>query len=165
MPPTTPIPRFLLPQAGMLWRNHIPPSQSNTLFIRTLSKQAAPKKSTTTSSNKPLVLEKPSKFNPPSHGARIRREAPRYPGPSLSAEEKAAQERKKYPNMMPSQGTFMYWFIHNRGIHLWITFVCSFSFLLSPHMSPHFQTPHSILILSFELTNNEYRQLSSPSRP
>ncbi|CZT00697.1 uncharacterized protein RAG0_08636 [Rhynchosporium agropyri] len=78
-------------------------------------------KPTTKQPNKPFVLEKPAKFNPPSHGARLRKEAPRYPGPKLSEEEAARQRTKKYPNMMPPEGTFLHWFMHNRAIHLYIT--------------------------------------------
>jgi hypothetical protein len=71
--------------------------------------------------SKPLVLEKPTKFNPPSHGARLRKDPPRYPGPQLSAEQTAAQKTKKYPNMMPPEGTFLHWFMTNRSIHMYIT--------------------------------------------
>ncbi|KAI9776192.1 MAG: hypothetical protein M1839_000513 [Geoglossum umbratile] len=71
------------------------------------------------------VLEKPAKFNPPSHGSR--RAAPRsYPGPPLSAKEKAAQQTNKYPNMMPGEGTFMRWFLTNRGLHVYITLTTLF---------------------------------------
>lgn len=116
MPPSTTIPRFLLPQGGAIWRTRIPQPYTASLFIRNASKGSK-------KGSKPLVLEKPTKFNPPSHGARRRTEAPRYPGPQLSAEEKAKQDTKKYPNMMPPEGSFMHWFLHNRAIHMWITMV------------------------------------------
>ncbi|KAI1004568.1 hypothetical protein K3495_g3643 [Podosphaera aphanis] len=70
---------------------------------------------------KPLVLEKPTKFNPPSHGARLRSPVSRYLGPPPSAEEIARQKVKKYPNMMPPPGSFMHWFLHNKVIHLWLS--------------------------------------------
>lgn len=114
MPPRIPtIPRFLLPQRGSIWTQ---PS----LSIRNASHKA-PKK--------PLVLEKPARFNPPSHGAKQAKGPPRYlyPGPQLSAEQAAAQKTKKYPTMMPPEGSFMHWFLHNRAIHLWITLVRFFS--------------------------------------
>lgn len=118
MPPTTSIPRFLLPQRGAIWRTRLStPSQS--LTIRNASHKAPPKKG----SSKPLVLEKPSKFNPPSHGSRLRKDAPRYPGPQLSTEQQAAQKKKKYPNMMPPEGSFMHWFVTNRSIHMYISLV------------------------------------------
>lgn len=41
----------------------------------------------------------------------------------MSAEAKAAQAKKKYPNLMPPEGTFMHWFLNNKVIHLWITMV------------------------------------------
>ncbi|SZF03993.1 unnamed protein product [Blumeria hordei] len=72
-------------------------------------------------SKKQLVLEKPAKFNPPSHGARLRKPGIKYSGPPLTAEDIARQGSKKYPNMMPPEGTFMHWFIHNRVLHLWLS--------------------------------------------
>ncbi|CAD6499484.1 BgTH12-03598 [Blumeria graminis f. sp. triticale] len=74
-------------------------------------------------SKKQLVLEKPAKFNPPSHGARLRKPGIKYSGPPLTAEDIARQGSKKYPNMMPPEGTFMHWFIHNRLLHLWLSLV------------------------------------------
>ncbi|QSZ32808.1 hypothetical protein DSL72_002388 [Monilinia vaccinii-corymbosi] len=112
MSPTTSIPRFLLP----LWR---PPlcSLSPKSTIRNAS--AKSKLNASKQSSRPL-LEKPSKFNPPSHPTRIRKDPPRYPGPQLSADEIARQSVKKYPNMMPPEGTFMHWFLNNKSIHIWI---------------------------------------------
>lgn len=109
MPPKiTTIPRFLLPQTGAIWRNQ---------FIRNAT--------TKSKSGKPLVLEKPTKFNPPSHGSKITKGPPRYQyaGPQMSEEERTAQAKKQYPNLMPPEGTFMFWFINNRSIHLYITMV------------------------------------------
>jgi hypothetical protein len=37
------------------------------------------------------------------------------------------QNKKKYPNMMPPEGSFMHWFIHNKSIHMWITMGTLFS--------------------------------------
>jgi hypothetical protein len=73
------------------------------------------------------VLEKPARFNPPSHGARLRKDPPRYPGPALSQEQRSAQQTKKYPNMMPPPGSFMHWFLNDRTIHLYITLGTLFS--------------------------------------
>jgi len=109
MPPKiATIPRFLLPQTGAIWRNQ---------FVRNATTKAKP--------GKPLVLEKPARFNPPSHGSRISKGPPRYQyaGPQMTEEQKAAQATKKYPSMMPPEGTFMYWFINNKSIHLYITMV------------------------------------------
>lgn len=115
MPPITSIPRFLLPVRSPLW------SLSPKTTIRNASSK--PKNSASNTPSKPLVLEKPSKFNPPSHPARLRKDPPRYPGPQLSAEEKARQRVRKYPNMMPQKGTFMHWFLNDKSIHVWITLV------------------------------------------
>lgn len=136
MASTNTIPRFLLPRAGTIWRTQVSHPTNPSLFIRNASKSSK-KSSKPSKPSKPLVLEKPAKFNPPSHGARLRKEAPRYPGPQLSAEEKAAQAAKKYPSMMPPEGTFMHWFINNRSIHLWITMV------LLPCFKEHFPLANS----------------------
>jgi len=110
-----PLPRWLLPQRGAIWRAHIPITTASILSIRYASN-----KKLHSPNSKPLVLEKPTKFNPPSHGQRLRKEAPRYPGPNLSAEDAANQQTKKYPNMMPPPGTFKQWFLNDRSIHIWI---------------------------------------------
>lgn len=145
MPPTPFIPRFLLPQKGAIWRARLSNSSPASRTVHHASKvpqkkvvakpsaiRASGKPSATKNPVEPLVLEKPTKFNPPSHGARRRKEAPRYPGPQLSEQEAAAQKTKKYPNMMPPAGTFMHWFVNNRGIHIYISLVCS----SIPHSSP-----------------------------
>ncbi|MCJ1280812.1 hypothetical protein MMC26_000129 [Xylographa opegraphella] len=78
--------------------------------------------STASSPPKPRVLEKPAKFNPPSHPARRNRPPPRqFPGPPLSESEVDAQRTKQYPNMLPPEGSFMRWFLTSRSIHIWIT--------------------------------------------
>lgn len=79
-------------------------------------------------SSKPVpkgrLLEKPTRFNPPSHPARLprRNRQPAFQVP-LSAKEKEQQKRKQYPHMMPPEGTFFHWFLTNRTIHVWITMV------------------------------------------
>ena len=113
------IPRFLLPQRSAIWRTRF--TTASPLSTRNASTKA-PKKP---SSSKPLVLEKPTKFVPPSHGSKLRKEAPRYPGPDLSAEEKARMQTKQYPRMMPPEGTFGHWFLNNKSIHMYIALVCS----------------------------------------
>jgi hypothetical protein len=115
---TTAIPRFLLPQRGLIWRTRLAAPSATPLNVRHASKKTPAKKP-----SKPLVLEKPAKFNPPSHPARLRKDPPRYPGPQLSPAEQAIQKTKKYPNMMPPEGTFLHWFINNRAIHMYIALV------------------------------------------
>ena len=75
------------------------------------------------SATKPIRLEKPTKFVPPSHGKRLKQHIPRHYGPGLTQVQKKEQATKKYPNMMPPEGTFMYWFLTNRGIHSFISLV------------------------------------------
>ncbi|EXJ70891.1 uncharacterized protein A1O5_05883 [Cladophialophora psammophila CBS 110553] len=72
---------------------------------------------------KPIVLEQPDKFRPPSHPARLNR--PRRPpaayNQGTTSEEKERQKTKSYPHMFPNKGSFMHWFLTDRWIHLWIT--------------------------------------------
>lgn len=120
---SAPIPRFLLPRGYMfpytqLARSVKPPQKVwRTLPIC---------RNTSASTSKPRVLEKPTKFNPPSHGKRLKRQVPRQYGPQLTGEQRSEQETKKYPNMMPAPGTFMYWFLTSRGIHTFISLVRSY---------------------------------------
>ncbi|PKS06992.1 hypothetical protein jhhlp_005589 [Lomentospora prolificans] len=74
---------------------------------------------------KPLILEKPLKFNPPSHGARLPRKGrmPQHYGGSLSKDELKAQELRDYPTMLAPKGTWAHWFWTNRMIHVIITTV------------------------------------------
>ena len=72
---------------------------------------------------KPRLLEKPERFNPPSHPSRIRAK-PKYYGAPLSEHERQAQKERRYPHMMPPKGTFMFWFLTDRSLHLYITMVC-----------------------------------------
>ncbi|KAI0198725.1 hypothetical protein F4808DRAFT_249003 [Astrocystis sublimbata] len=71
--------------------------------------------------SKPIVLEKPERFNPPSHGKRLPRSTPRHYGGSLTAEEVQAQSQKTYPGLPPPPNTWSHWFINKRGIHTFIT--------------------------------------------
>lgn len=81
--------------------------------------------SSSSSPNNANILEKPAKFNPPSHGARLprRNNAPATPhyGGDLSAAEKAAQRTRQYPGMMAPPGTWAHWFWTSRAFHLGIT--------------------------------------------
>lgn len=73
--------------------------------------------------SKPIVLEKPEKFNPPSHGARLPRSTPRHYGGAPTFEEVQQQEKKEYPGLPPPKNTWAHWFINNRHIHMFITLV------------------------------------------
>ncbi|KAK8193701.1 hypothetical protein IWZ00DRAFT_543524 [Phyllosticta capitalensis] len=78
--------------------------------------------SKTPSENKPRILEKPDKFRPPSHGAKLpTRKRPTYQyGPSLTPEELEAQKTKKYPNMEPPKGTWAYYLVKSVRFHSFI---------------------------------------------
>ena len=79
---------------------------------------------------KPPVLEKPAKFNPPSHGSRrTTKQPPKHYGGSLPKEELEAQEKRDYPTMMAPPGTWAHWFWTSRLIHVYIMTVRSNSLL------------------------------------
>ena len=131
------IPRFLLPRANYLLRPRtrlLPPtSNPHSALVRHASNSQP-------SSSKPLVLEKPAKFNPPSHGARLPRKKPRNYGSAPTEQQKHEMKTKKYPNMMPPEGSFMHWFLTNRWLHTWISLVC---FPRSVVSVQHFLPSHS----------------------
>jgi len=157
------IPRFLLPRSGLLWRGG-PSSKAlrninvnnngNGIRIRFASSSSSSSSSssnpTVTSSSsststkpKPRVLEKPERFNPPSHGAQLPRKngMPRHYGGDLSKEEVLTQIRKEYPGLMAPSGSLAYRVIYSKWVHLTITIVSSFISQSSPHHPPH---PHFI---------------------
>ncbi|KAI0974780.1 hypothetical protein F4678DRAFT_420829 [Xylaria arbuscula] len=90
--------------------------------VRTVApKLAAAPTRPTPDPSKPIVLEKPERFNPPSHGSRLPRSTPRHYGGAMTAEEVQAQTRKTYPGLPPPPNTWSHWFLNNRGIHMFIT--------------------------------------------
>lgn len=106
------IPRFLLPRSGLIWRR---PNLGNGL--RNASNNANTKNA---KGKQQIVLEKPERFNPPSHGARLpkgNRPHQQHYGGALSAEEQLAQRTKDYPGLPPPKGTFGHWFLHSKRLH------------------------------------------------
>jgi hypothetical protein len=122
MPPIR-IPQFLLPGGA--------PSTRTLLTLSRRTNHTTRRCASTDANNNPnpRVLEKPDKFRPPSHPARrltpSSRRVVNYPGPRLSEEEKREKAQKQYPHMFPPEGSVMYKFLTNRGIHVWIAFVGS----------------------------------------
>jgi hypothetical protein len=113
------ISRFLLPLRGPLWRDVNIPLSQTTVCVRFASSSGSGKE-------KPIVLEKPAKFNPPSHGSRLKRNTtPKHYGPPLTAEEVRVQNNKQYPGVMAPKGTVAHWFWHSKLIHTFITMVSS----------------------------------------
>ena len=117
---SAPIPRFLLPQGYMR-----PYAQLPKLVRLSQTAHRTPPicRNASASTSKPRVLEKPTRFNPPSHGKRLKKQVPRQYGPQLTGEQKTEQETKRYPRMMPPEGTFMHWFLTSHGIHTFIALV------------------------------------------
>ncbi|KAF3480528.1 uncharacterized protein GIQ15_05875 [Arthroderma uncinatum] len=139
MAPPSAIPRFLLPRGGLSKsslqnlhintaaaprRNGIQPSMFHRLnFSSSASCGAGPPKA--------RVLEKPDKFRPPSHAARRvvnpNKQPRNYPGPAPTPKEIADRQTKRYPNMFPPEGTVLFKFLTNKGIHVWISMSVLFS--------------------------------------
>ncbi|KAK3320891.1 hypothetical protein B0T19DRAFT_252171 [Cercophora scortea] len=119
------IPRFLLPQYGQMWQRIPSAAPSHTIakaVTRTTKSFARFASSTSPPPSGPRVLEKPTRFNPPSHGARLpKKVTPRHYGGELSADEVQAQKRKDYPGLKPPPGTFGHWILSSRWIHATIT--------------------------------------------
>ncbi|KAF9870147.1 hypothetical protein CkaCkLH20_12381 [Colletotrichum karsti] len=128
MTTSTIIPRFLLPALSPMWRAAAVRSTGRPAsaalrgngvwtvrYASTKSSAGGPKK------KGPIVLEKPAKFNPPSHGSRLPKSGPKHYGGQLSAQEKQAQRVKDYPGLMAPEGTWAHWFVNSRAIHLVIT--------------------------------------------
>lgn len=107
--------RLLVPRASLALHSK---QLQHRLLVPSLRYASA----STTPPPKPRVLEKPERFNPPSHPSRIRAK-PKYYGPDLSEHERRAQKTRQYPHMMPPEGSFMHWFLTDRTVHLWITLV------------------------------------------
>lgn len=94
---------------------------------------------------KPRILEQPARFNPPSHASHApRRARPRAYGAPLSDAERDAQAEKRYPNMMPPEGSFMHRVLTNRTLHLWITLVCRLPARASSFYSTKASTNHRV---------------------
>lgn len=109
----TVIPRFLLPLQSPLWRTsaRVPKGSPLRGGVRH-------------NSDKPIVLEKPLKFNPPSHGSRLRNKTlPKHYGAVITPEELSAQKMKSYPGVMAPEGTWQHFFWHSRMLHTCITLV------------------------------------------
>lgn len=150
---TTTIPRFLLPRGQLYLRDaRLQRLLTNPIVARHASSSRSARGSqataTTAAASKQRVLEKPTRFNPPSHPARKPRAPRAYPGPPLSEHERETQKTKQYPHMMPPEGTFLHWFLTNRSIHVWITIVRIYRSLASC-ISLRFPVPnsHSFIIL------------------
>jgi glucan-binding YG repeat protein len=84
---------------------------------------ATPKAAAVPDPSKPLILEKPEKFNPPSHGSRLPRSMPKHYGGGTTFEEAKAQQERTYPGMPPPPSSWAHWFLNNRRIHMLITMV------------------------------------------
>lgn len=84
---------------------------------------------------KPIVLEKPDQFRPPSHPARLPRKKIRNYGPALTQEQEAQQKTKQYPHMMPPEGSFFHSFLTDKWLHVWIAMVSLGPYFFPPKMA------------------------------
>ncbi|KAI8965027.1 hypothetical protein F5Y11DRAFT_344992 [Daldinia sp. FL1419] len=117
--PTKPLPNTATTKAAPVSKED--PPQTPIIKGSTSSFTSKPEASKPADPSKPLVLEKPERFNPPSHGARLPRSTPRHYGGPMSDAELQAQSVKTYPGLPPPENTWTHWFINSRGIHLFIT--------------------------------------------
>lgn len=106
--------------------------QHPALSMRATFSSSSTQSLAASNSSKPIVLEEPDKFRPPSHPQRLgrRRPSPAAYNQGTTQQERQQQKNRSYPHMFPNQGSFMHWFLTNRAIHLWITMVRLFLFFL-----------------------------------
>ncbi|GJD01985.1 hypothetical protein ColKHC_10810 [Colletotrichum higginsianum] len=102
---TTLLPRFLLPALSPMWRAAATPTaRPAAAAIRRTAVwtiRYASSKPTRAGQKGPLILEKPAKFNPPSHGSRLpNKNVPKHYGGPLSGQEARAQRTREYPGTM-----------------------------------------------------------------
>ncbi|KAH6645800.1 hypothetical protein BKA67DRAFT_86259 [Truncatella angustata] len=118
--------KFGAPKAASTKASPVKPALAKTVPAKPATAKApatkpALKPSSIPDPSKPIVLEKPERFNPPSHGARLPRGTPRHYGGAPTFEEVQAQKTKEYPGLPPPPNTWSHWFINNRHIHMFIT--------------------------------------------
>lgn len=94
------------------------------------SSRSKPSQQTSSSSSKPIVLDQPDKFRPPSHASRLkaRSTTAMYGAGSaynqgMTGAEREASRQKRYPHMFPNEGTTLHWFLTTRWVHVTITLV------------------------------------------
>lgn len=123
--------RLLFPHRGQFWQrprvllHHTESGKASAGSGHVLVRFASAKILATKKPTKPPVLEKPSRFNPPSHGSRLpKKQGPKHYGGDLSEREYQAREAKEYPGMMAPKGTTAHWFWHNRMLHAVMSLVC-----------------------------------------
>ncbi|KAJ9630406.1 hypothetical protein H2204_008471 [Knufia peltigerae] len=107
----------------------IPPASRRSL--RAMKSTSLSFHRTASTDQKPVVLEQPDKFRPPSHPSRLnarRRTTTTSLGgvgggynQGTTEQEKERQKTRTYPHMFPEKGSFMHWFLTDRWIHIWIT--------------------------------------------
>ncbi|PHH77579.1 hypothetical protein CDD80_465 [Ophiocordyceps camponoti-rufipedis] len=108
------------------------------------SSSSSSSSSSSASGDGTIVLEKPAKFNPPSHGSRLRTSSlPKHYAPPLSAAEVARRRSRDYPGVMAPEGSWAHWVWHSRLLHTCITMGALFAlalatfFLNYTHNSPY----------------------------
>ncbi|KAK5062793.1 hypothetical protein LTR84_004868 [Exophiala bonariae] len=98
-------------------------SFSTSAPARNAANSTPPPPAGASGASKPIVLEQPDKFRPPSHPQRLgrRRPQPAAYNQGTTHSEREQQRTRSYPHMFPNKGTFMHWFLTNRAIHMYIT--------------------------------------------
>ncbi|OAA54038.1 hypothetical protein ISF_08518 [Cordyceps fumosorosea ARSEF 2679] len=137
------IPRFLLPLQGPLWRGlRVPPPGAARQLVRVRYA------SSSRADGKPIVLEKPARFNPPSHGSRLRSKAlPKHYSPPLSEVEVQARSQRHYPATMAPAGSWQHWFWHSKLLHTFITMGTLFAMgIFTFFMNYAYNSPYKDLV-------------------
>ena len=118
-----------------LARNFRPlPTQSSASTSRPVLRQQqrhSSSKIPSPSNSKPIVLEQPDQFRPPSHPSRLIKPRGRASGgtyngaynQSSTTAEREGQRNKRYPHMFPDEGTLAHSLLTNKMLHVLIAMV------------------------------------------
>ena len=91
------------------------------------SRNASTTSHSSSSNSKPIVLEQPDQFRPPSHPQRLVKSRGRTThgayNQTSTNEERDTQRHKRYPHTFPNEGTLMHKFLTSRKYHVFITMV------------------------------------------
>lgn len=112
-----------LARAAARSAKHTVPKSSATSTASPASRPLAPAPGPDRTFDK-VQLEKPAKYNGPSHAASNARQGKTYIyGGDLTAGAKAAQAKKQYPHMMPPEGSWTHWLLNSRKLHTGVALV------------------------------------------
>ncbi|KAI9888661.1 MAG: hypothetical protein M1814_006558 [Vezdaea aestivalis] len=109
------------------------PCRASASAVRFYSKKPSPKS---------RVLEKPTKFVPPSHPSRLVNPKKQWI-PPLPQREVEAQKARSYPNTLPPPNTWSHWIIHHKSLHFMITMTVLSALALYTWLERDKEAPYS----------------------